>query len=553
MARARGVRRLLVSPVLMLAASAAAPAAAAATTTTTTTTATKAITKAATKDRPRLVTIPSPSSPLVAVRVFFQVGSADDPPGKEGLAALTAEMIGKGGTRSRSYADVLDALYPLAAQIKVVGDRESVVFEGMVHRDNLVAFSELVAEQVTAPRFAEDDFARNRQNAMDAITKTLRGNDDEELGKQSLAAALYAGHPYGHPPAGTVAGLGAITLDDVRAFYARHYARDRLTVGVAGGYPDGFGDTFAARFAGLPARGAPLPKLPRATPGKRIEVLLVEKSARAAAVSLGYPIAITRSHPDFYPLTVARSYLGEHRTFNGLLMNKLRGERGLNYGDYAYVESFIQDGWSTFPHPNIPRRQQHFEIWLRPVPTQNALFALRGAVHYTRRLIKEGIPQEGFEATRRFLAGYADLWTQDLSRRLGYAIDAAIYGKDLVGELKVRLAKMKKADVDRVIRKYLQMNAFTVAIVAEDAAKLGDALVEGKPTPITYDTQGTPPATLEEDKLIEQEPLALTRDQVRVVPAEQMFERDGRPVAASPPPAPGAGAPASPPKPPASR
>ena len=50
---------------------------------------------------------------------------------------LTAEMLGKGGSKARTYAEVLDALYPLAAQIRVYGDKESIVFEGTVHRDNL--------------------------------------------------------------------------------------------------------------------------------------------------------------------------------------------------------------------------------------------------------------------------------------------------------------------------------------------------------------------------------------------------------------------------------
>ena len=164
---------------------------------------------------------------------------------------------------------------------------------------------------------------------------------------------------------------------------------------------------------------------------------------------------MTRKDPDFYPLTVARSYLGEHRTFNGVLMNHLREMRGLNYGDYAYVENFIQDGWTTFPLPNIPRRQQHFEIWLRPVPPHNSLFALRAALYETDKLIRDGIPQAGFEATRTFLANYSNLWAQDASRRLGFAIDAVITGKDVVKELQARLPKMKKADVDRAVRKHL--------------------------------------------------------------------------------------------------
>jgi zinc protease len=458
----------------------------------------------------------------VAIRVLFRTGSVDDPKGKEGLAALTAEMLGKGGTRARTYAEVLDALYPLAGNIRVYGDKESVVFEGTVHRDNAEKFADLLSDQILNPRFAEDDFTRNHQDALDFITKTLRGNADEELGKQAMATVLYAGHPYGYPSQGTVAGLTAITLDDVKLFYALHYTRDRLVVGVGGGYPEGFAEAFTRRFAALGHRGAPLPPAPKRAGN---EILIVEKDARANAISIGRPLSITRASSDFYPLTVARSYLGEHRTFNGVLMNHLRGNRGLNYGDYAYIENFIQDGWSTFPLPNILRRQQHFEIWLRPVPPQNSLFALRGALYETDKLIREGIPEAGFQATKTFLLNYADLWVQDISRRLGYAMDAAVVGKDLIRELHERLPKMKKAQVDAVIKKYLGIDKLAIAIVSDKGGELRQKLVDGVPTPITYDTAGTPAEILTEDKIIEKFPLPVSPANIKVVPVDQMFEK----------------------------
>jgi zinc protease len=473
----------------------------------------------------RTVFLPSPNNPLVAIRVYFRLGSVDDPRGKEGLAVLTGDMVGQGGTKARTYAEVLDALYPLAANIHVTGDKESLVFSGMVHRDNVEKFADLLADQVLTPRFAEDDFTRNKQDALDFITKTLRGNADEDLGKQAMATVLYKGHPYGRPSQGTVEGLEAITLEDIKAFYASHFTRDRLIVGVAGGYPAGFAEAFAKRFEALPAKSPPLPKLPPPPAYKDNQVLIVEKDARADAISIGHPIDVTRKDPDFYPLTVARSYLGEHRTFNGILMNHLRGDRGLNYGDYAYVENFIQEGWSTFPLANIPRRQQHFEIWLRPVPPQNALFALRAALYETAKLIREGIPEAGFEATRAFLVNYSNLWAQDVSRRLGYAIDAVVTGRDLVKELQARLPKMKKADVDKAIKKHLSLEGFSIAIVSDKAQAVADKLVSGTPTPITYDTKGTPPDIEAQDKVIEQFPLPVKRSNVRVVPVDQMFEK----------------------------
>ena len=473
----------------------------------------------------RTVFLPSPSSPLAAIRLYFQVGAVDDPKAKEGLAALTAEMVGKGGSKARSYAELLDALYPLAAQIRVTGDKESMVFEGMVHRDNLAKFADLLADQVLAPRFAEDDFARNKQDALDHVTKTLRGNADEDLGKQAMSTVLYKGHPYGRPTEGTVAGLGAITLDDVRALHAKMFTRDRLIVGVSGGYPDGFAEAFAKRFASLPAKAPPLAKLPPAPTYKANQLLVVEKDTRAHAISIGHPIDVTRKDPDFYPLTVARSYLGEHRTFNGVLMMHLREQRGLNYGDYAYVENFIQDGWTTFPLPNIARRQQHFEIWLRPVPPQNSLFALRAALYETDKLIREGIPEKSFQATKTFLANYASLWAQDVSRRLGYAIDGVVTGKDVVKELQARLPKMKKADVDRAVRKHLSLSGLSIAIVADKGQPIVDQLAGGGPTPIIYDTGGTPAAIVAEDDIIKRFPIAFEKDNCRVVPVDQMFEK----------------------------
>lgn len=475
--------------------------------------------------KPKTVVQPSATNPLVAIRIYFKVGAADDPKGKEGLAALTAAMLGRGGTKKRAYADVLDALYPLAARINFYGDKESTVFLGTVHRDNLASYADLIAEQILEPRFSEEDFRRNRQDALDYLSKTLRGNDDEALGKQALGTVLWKEHPYRHPTPGTVAGLEAITLDDVKAFYARTFTVDRLIVGVGGGLPPGFADTFAARFAALPAKSPPPVRLPAPATRKGAELVLVDKDAPANAISIGHPIRLTRADADFYPLTVARSYLGEHRTFNGVLMNELRGKRGLNYGDYAYIENFIEDPGTTFARPNIARRQQHFEIWIRPVQPQNTLFALRAALYHTEKLVREGIPEKGFEETRQFLLNYSNLWAQDASRRLGHAIDAAVTGKDLIKELQSRLPRMRKADVDRAIRKHIKPGDFAAAIVSAGAADLKVQLAAAAPSPMVYDTKGTAPEVLAEDELIAKQPLPIRAEAITVVPVGEMFEK----------------------------
>ncbi len=473
----------------------------------------------------RVVRLPSPSSPLVTIRLVFQVGAADDDPGKEGLANLTAAMLGEGGTLKRTWSEVLDALYPMAADIQYYGDKDAFVFMGTVHRDNLEAFASMLAEQILTPRFSAEDFTRLKHDALDAITKTLRGNDDEDLGKQTLATVLFRGHPYGYPTYGTVAGLANITLDDVKRFYAEHFTCEHLILGVAGGYPASFPETYAARLSALPAKGKTRAPLPPPPSRDGLDFLFVEKPSHGNAISMGRAIDVTRADDDFYPLAVAASYLGEHRTFNGVLMINMRQKRGLNYGDYAYVENFIQDGWSTFPRPNNPRRQQSFEIWLRPVPPASAGFAVREAIYETDKLLRDGIPAAGFEATRAFLLNYVNLWAQDGSRRLGYATDAAIYGKDVIAELKARLPSMTKEDVDRAVRKHLATANLAVVVVGDNVRELAAAFEAGKPTPMVYDTKDTPAEVVKEDKIIEAYPLPVSPSRLKIVSASSLFEK----------------------------
>ena len=472
----------------------------------------------------QVVLLPT-SGPLVSVRLVFRVGSADDPKRKEGLAAQTAAQVSQGGTKSQKYEQILDRFFPIAAGLDGVCLKEITVFSGTVHRDNLGAFLPLATEMIASPRFAAEDFERLRDEALDHLTKTLRANNDEALGKWTLQSALYEGHPYGRPDEGLVAGLKAITLDDVKDFHRRRYTRDRLHLGLAGASD---ASTVAQVEAGL----APLARasetehaeIPATAAPKGLDVTIVSKPADATAISIGFPIDITRADDDFYALAVANSFLGEHRTFNGRLMQDLRGRRGLNYGDYSYIEDFVQEGQSTFPIPNDYRSKQYFSIWIRPVPSDKAVFALRAALWELERLIEKGMTPEEFEATRSYLLNYSKLWVQTLSRRLGYAIEGKLYGrKDLVEELAERLPKLTLDQVNAAVRKHLKSEGMKVAMVAGNAEELRGLLVAGKPSPMTYDTQGTPEDVLAQDKEIEVFPL---RDvKVKIVPVEQMFEK----------------------------
>src|SRR5207253_5674734 len=118
--------------------------------------------------------------------------------------------------------------------------------------------------------------------------------------------------------------------------------------------------------------------------------LLVEKQADSTAISCGFPWALSHGDPDWPAMSVARSAFGEHRQFNGRLMQRLRELRGLNYGDYAYIEHFEQQGGNAATAQlGRARHQQDFTIWIRPVQNENRLFALRTALYELGRTLGE--------------------------------------------------------------------------------------------------------------------------------------------------------------------
>ncbi|MEJ5165747.1 MAG: pitrilysin family protein [Thermoanaerobaculia bacterium] len=462
------------------------------------------------------------TSPTIVLRIQFFAGSEDDPPGKKGLANLVAQMIIEGGTKGKTYSQVQKELWPLAADYYVIVDKETTTFIGEVHRDNFNKFYKTFKDLILEPRFDKEDFFRIKKKIINYLEKDLKSGRDEELGKEVLQQAIYKGHPYEHPVIGLKEDLENISLLDVKAFYEEMYRYSNLKIGIGGPVNETLVKKIEKDFAKLKTKLAASQKIIFPEKPVGMNFLLVKKDTMASAISIGFPLEINRSSPDFIPLMVATSYLGEHRTFNGILMIKMREKRGLNYGDYAYPEHFLQDGGSTFALPNIPRKHQYFSIWIRPVAKENALFSVKMALFELKKLIEEGIPEKNFYETVNFLKGYSKLWVQSLTRRLGYLMDSDTYGyTDFIKEIDQRLKNLKREEVSEVVKKYLTWENLHIVIIHPEPEKIKKLLELKVPTPITYQTPSTPCEVLEEDKIYESFELKPSR--IEIINAENLF------------------------------
>jgi zinc protease len=464
--------------------------------------------------------------PQLNIKLLFNVGSAQDPQGKEGLASFAAAMIADGGSREMRIDEINRALYPMAGVFRVQVDKEMTTFTASVHRDNWKPFADIVLPRLLDPGLREDDFKRLKDSQLNTLKEDLRNNNEEELGKEALQAAIFAGTPYEHPALGTVAGIESITLDDVREFLKTAYTRANLTVGIAGDAPEETLRRLREDLGGLPAGTRPTTreKIAGRQP-QGMEIQIIEKETRATAISFGHPIEVTRSHPDFAALYLARTWLGEHRSSTSHLYQRIREVRGMNYGDYAYIEAFPGGMFTMLPNPNVARRSQIFEVWIRPVVPVNAHMALRIAVHELDKLIQNGLSQEDFERTRDYLLKNVFVMTATQDQQLGYALDSDWYG---IGEytkfMRSELQKLTREDVQRAVQKHLSAKNLAVVIVTKDAQGLKSQLAGEGFSAIKYDAD-KPRELLEEDKVIGARKLDVRADKVKITPVEQVFAK----------------------------
>jgi zinc protease len=463
--------------------------------------------------------------PQLEVKLLFRVGSAHDPTAREGLAALTASMLSEAGSKAMTFDQIQKALYPMAGSLTNQVDKEVTAFTARIHRDEWQAFLAVVLPQMLDPGFRSEDFRRLRDAQLDALTQDLRSNNEEELGKERLQANVFRDTAYGHVTLGTVAGINAVSLDDVRRFAGAMYTQANLTIGLSGDVPEEMVRTLRAAVASLPAGSATRPAAVAGTRPVENEVEIIEKDTRATAISIGFPIDVTRSHPDFPALSIAKTAFGEHRMQSGRLFQRIRELRGLNYGDYAYIEAFPRGMFTFFPSPNLVRRQQLFEIWIRPVVPGNAAMTLRIAVHELGKLVDAGLTQEEFDATRDYLMKNVYVMTARQDDQLGYALDSQWYG---IGEftfyMRTRLSNLTREDVNAAITRHLSADGLSIVIVTRDAAGLRSALLSDEIPPIRYDGE-KPAELLAEDKTIGRLKLHLAPGKVRITPVAEVFSR----------------------------
>ncbi|MCE1199468.1 MAG: insulinase family protein, partial [Marinilabiliales bacterium] len=275
--------------------------------------------------------------PLVQYVIKIEGGHKMDKMEKAGLANLVAAMMNE-GTLNKTPEQLEDAIGLLGANIRINADNEEISVEvgssgfrssgGMLVR-NFEKSLQLVEEMLLEPRWDKEQFALVKSRIVNGLRRSSAS--PEYLASKTLNKLIFGDNVLATEVTGTEKSVAAITLDDLKEYYANYFSPAVSKLLVVGNIDkDRVKKALASLEKNWKSKAVTIPavKMPSA-PEKSAIYFVDVPGAKQSVISIGAP-SIPRSDPEFYPAYVANYKLGG--SFNGVLNLILREEKGFTYG-----------------------------------------------------------------------------------------------------------------------------------------------------------------------------------------------------------------------------
>ena len=287
-----------------------------------------------------IITLEDFSCPIVAVQIWYHVGSKNEQPDRQGFAHMFEHMMFRG----------TDKLGPTDhfAFIRRVGGTTN----GYTGFDRTVYLETLPAEQLELALWLEAErmtFLKIDQEAFDTERKVVEEERRMGLNQpygtivENLLAEVFEVHPYRWPPIGKIPHLRASSVQELRDFWQRHYVPSNATLLIVGAVSHAEAQQMAQKYFGWIPRYDEPPKVtavePR--PEQARSVTLQEDNAPAPAAGLVYKTVPVR-HTDSVALDILAEILGGGKSSR--LYRELVAEKQLAVQAQAFSISFEQDG-----------------------------------------------------------------------------------------------------------------------------------------------------------------------------------------------------------------
>ena len=178
------------------------------------------------------VVIEDRRAPVVVHMVWYRVGSADEPPGKSGIAHFLEHLMFK-GTDDRGPGEFSALVAAQGGSDNAFTSDDYTAYFQRTASDRLDLVMELEADRMRDLRLDDEDMLTERDVVLEERAQRTDSDPGAILGEK-MSAAQYLNHPYGIPIIGWRHEIADLTLGDALDFYARFYAPNNAVLVVAG-------------------------------------------------------------------------------------------------------------------------------------------------------------------------------------------------------------------------------------------------------------------------------------------------------------------------------
>jgi zinc protease len=180
----------------------------------------------------QVVVIQDHRTPVVTQMIWYKVGSADETPGKSGLAHFLEHLMFK-GTAKHPAGEFSQTVLKVGGNENAFTSVDYTGYFQRVPRDQLAKMMEFEADRMTGLVLKDENVLPERDVVLEEYNMRVANNPEARLGEQ-IMAALYLNHPYGRPTIGWHQEIEKLTREEALAFYKRFYAPNNAILVIAG-------------------------------------------------------------------------------------------------------------------------------------------------------------------------------------------------------------------------------------------------------------------------------------------------------------------------------
>jgi predicted Zn-dependent peptidase len=398
----------------------------------------------------KLMVVERHKLPLANFLLVVPTGATANPAGKAGVADLAAQMLTE-GTATRTALQIADQIQYLGIGLNTGSGWDATTVSLNTPTAQLDSALALFADVALHPSFPESEWTRIKQ---DRLTSLLQLKDrGPAIANRAYQSILYgADNPYGRPAAGTTESVTGMTAGDARAFYGAHFIPNNATIIAVGDVtPAQVEEKIGKLFGGWAKGNEASVTVPAAPAAATTTIYLIDKPGAAQSSFRIGSVAVPRSTPDYFPISVMNTVLGG--SFTSRLNQDLREVKGYTYGAGSSFDMRRFAGPFTASAEIVSAK------------TDSALIDFMQQL----RAIRDTVPTPELTKTKRYMELELPAAFETNGGVASRLADVALYGLplDFYNHAVANIDAVTQVEVQRVAQKYIDPSHLAIVIVGD--------------------------------------------------------------------------------------